>query len=71
MENEPITIITDEVTLLAVIGCCQIGLRHPQNVGPTSAIVKNFIDGVTPELTRRDTFYRVLIDAGWNSDTGN
>ena len=63
--GHPITIQTDDITLLTVIANIQLGLSHPQNTGPSSKIAKAFIDGLTPHLSRINPTYKILIESGW------
>ena len=63
--SHPVIIETDDITLLAVIGNLQLGLSHPQNTGPSSKIVKDFINQLTPHLSKINPMYQIIIEAGF------
>lgn len=45
-----ITVVADGVTWLAVLGNCQLALRHPQNQGASTALARNFVAQLGEQL---------------------
>lgn len=42
----------DLLTLIAIIGCTQLGLRHPGNKGPTAEHVEGALEAIIDSLER-------------------
>ena len=71
MQNQPINLSTDAITLLAIVGGLQLALTHEQIPITTKKIYLDFIASVTPGLCQIDASYGILINAGFNRGQHN
>lgn len=66
--DEHITIAIPKSTLWILHAQLQLALRHPENIGPSAKIVKDFALQIQDILAPPGTALSELAEAGWNPE---
>ena len=67
MDNQPVIIESDALTMWCVASSIQLACRHPKNTGPTAHIAEVFARKIFDQIATTPALKEVA-EKGWNPD---
>lgn len=68
LQGKPFLLETTAVYAWVIMSHLQLALRHPKNVGPTSAVAKQVAEHIIETLAPQGSVLRKVADRGWNPE---